>query len=1720
MNMMKNDKFEQNTVLERDASAQNANPALAQLMKAWESKNARHAKRAGGFGLMAVSLAACGSDGDGGSSDDDGTTPVAEGGIWSLVAGGLQLAGDFDPALFAGGVLPAGVLIGAPAVLTPTSTDFVNGDGNPAGGDDLVLSTSGSFTGAVVDLGEGDDTVFIDVTGNTIAGLVTNVETVELANSTLFGASLVNLSTVVDVENVTISETSAAGGNLQVTNIRNTADIEVQGNFNNNVFIDFLNATGPLNLTVNDYFQNAGSLNIAQDFTAINVTSAGEGTLNAIDAGALGANLQSLTIDGTVDFEVIGGAVAFRAATPAVIDASGFEGDNLTLAVAGHNDVSFTGSDANDALSVTTAPAAVGPDNVITLTADLGAGDNTLTINAGAFQSFVTPESTIASDGDLELIIAGGNVDMTQPDADGNLLDLSAVTSVTITQGAILNLTAEQVTEIGIDNFSTPDFGNATGALNITGVDDTPLDLSGIDVGTVVTLTTVPGDVTLDPTTVLGNTNTGVAAVIVDNRGTDSTVTMTAEQFQQLDGTGEVTGRGGPGTNNPATGEPFETGLVLTDLDPDTEYDLGEVDTDTTDVQLNNFTAGADFDLTDIGTTELTVTLSGDVDLSESGAFAVDNLVFSDGAVLTTAGEPTVNNEIVFEGAATLNNVDNSTVLFDTDNISGDASQVVLNFEGTGPAVLNVEGSSDLTLKAVNAGNDTTSLTVNNNLDAGATLDITGGSPAMTLGEDTTDLTVTGDAETTTLIGTDPGEPDIVSSSLTTITATAGTDAVINLGTLDGVTSDTLTVDGNNDPSNAATGTTTVEITDVPAGAAWEFNGVELVINDVAGFGAGATIKLGAGTTLAGDATLADISPFLTSDSIVPLDASSTAAEITTVLQSLQANQATVDVTGMDLDQLTAVVDNSLKVATANGDLTLTADLTVFQINTLSGKYAQGMDDVLTIDADGMTTAQKAASAGAVAGNTTDVINLTLDSDDSAGDIGILLAETANNSTVVEAADMDAGQLNALVGNMPNVNVINDMTLTNGNVDTQITALLSKAAPQSVTVDAEFMGNDQFAAIEEQITKIAADGVENLTVTALEPDQDFQVTALLELAVDAEVNALNMSDNRLSIVAENIDNIADDGITGPLTVTADQTAAEITSLVSKAPDGTVIVDLSDMDTDQVDAVTAASDKVANLTVGENSSVTLTLAQFATLDSDGLTPIIGAAATDAANTGGAITIIADADGTLDLSLVSAGAGSAPADDNGGTLTLQVEDGFTLSVEGALPGQNENLAVSGTGTLAVTENLNLVGQNLTVAGGMTIDLAPDVTLTLTAEQADALAVDGVTITKAAATAPAVEGEIFVSGGFEVVANEPLDLSALDLSLVDRFDPLEGDGTILSADPAKLPAQIGVGFADPVLVDVDSDWSTYDGVLNANVNVSANATLTLNADTAEAFANTGFQITGEASGAGETGGSIVITDLDDTEINLSGLDGDVLPGTGGAGDDGTFVVSVSTDVTLDQNTILPTTADVIIDDGATLGVNGGTAQADGSNAYEGLGTLNFVDLDGIAVAADSEVRFNSFTFEDTDTNVTINGFESANAVILPDGNVLSGTNGQFLFEGTTLGTMSLDLSNFTTSGTGFDTIPDNTTATDLNGVGVIVVEDGTDPTTLDFSGANNGEDAQIFFAFENGANTEVQYWSDDGAGTGTASDGIVDTDELTLVATLDDTGTDQLGSENFTV
>ena len=76
MNMMPNQDFANNLEATGLDKTNGSNPALARLMQAWESKQGKNAKKAGGLGLIAVSLSACGSDSDPAPSEPDGVGQI------------------------------------------------------------------------------------------------------------------------------------------------------------------------------------------------------------------------------------------------------------------------------------------------------------------------------------------------------------------------------------------------------------------------------------------------------------------------------------------------------------------------------------------------------------------------------------------------------------------------------------------------------------------------------------------------------------------------------------------------------------------------------------------------------------------------------------------------------------------------------------------------------------------------------------------------------------------------------------------------------------------------------------------------------------------------------------------------------------------------------------------------------------------------------------------------------------------------------------------------------------------------------------------------------------------------------------------------------------------------------------------------------------------------------------------------------------------------------------------------------------------------------------------------------------------------------------------------------------------------------------------------------------------------------------------------------------
>jgi len=144
----------------------------------------------------------------------------------------------------------------------------------------------------------------------------------------------------------------------------------------------------------------------------------------------------------------------------------------------------------------------------------------------------------------IDAITGAGEISLTIGDGTGtdavNLSEasLANITSVTLNDGSTLTLTMEQADTIGAENFHVAEGASAT--LNLEGLNDQEFALANYDVegnlSVTLTLANEPV-VTLHPNTDL----TGLTGLVIPE---GTTLELTAAQFQQLEGTGTLTGAG------------------------------------------------------------------------------------------------------------------------------------------------------------------------------------------------------------------------------------------------------------------------------------------------------------------------------------------------------------------------------------------------------------------------------------------------------------------------------------------------------------------------------------------------------------------------------------------------------------------------------------------------------------------------------------------------------------------------------------------------------------------------------------------------------------------------------------------------------------------------------------------------------------------------------------------------------------------------------------------------------------------------------------------------------------------------------------------------------------------------------------------------------------------------------------------------------------------------
>lgn len=286
------------------------------------------------------------------------------------------------------------------------------------------------------------------------------------------------------------------------------------------------------------------------------------------------------------------------------------EGD---LTIEGKFDVNGSDSvdliDASDVVGVFTAAVDgeyVAADDTATPQVEASGGGD-FTFLGGAGGSVLTLCNVDDDEAEGVIIDGGAGGVALIIDGDGTKVDLDEstlinVTSVTLENGASIQLTMDQVDAIGSGNFFVEDGGMAS--MMIKGLSDQPFALANFpDLPPTLTIMLMLAD---DPKVELNAATdlTGIGGLMVPE---GTTLCLTMAQFQQLDGIGSITGDGN---------------VVITDA---TQADVGA--------------NGTDLDLDDLDVTgTVSVILAEDLDLSEAdivdGDPVVDTFEVGDGLTL------------------------------------------------------------------------------------------------------------------------------------------------------------------------------------------------------------------------------------------------------------------------------------------------------------------------------------------------------------------------------------------------------------------------------------------------------------------------------------------------------------------------------------------------------------------------------------------------------------------------------------------------------------------------------------------------------------------------------------------------------------------------------------------------------------------------------------------------------------------------------------------------------------------------------------------------------------------------------------------------------------------------------------------------------------------------------------------------------------------------------
>jgi S-layer protein len=330
MNMISTGTF----LTEMDASNKQ-NDLVSKLVSAWEKKNAKVA-RAGGVSLMALSLAACGSD------DDTAATETAVADTTTVTP-----------------VVPV-VPVNTTSTLT-AGIDSVTG----GAGDDIInagLTAAGQQTLTALDSlkgGDGTDTMAVVLKSNATPAsdsveVYTVTATVASALSMLGSTGVTSITNTGSSATLTVSNvalgTALTLGNTAQGGTFNYAAADVAGTADS-ATIDISSVTG-------------GAMTVGAGVETLTLNSVG--TANTL--GSLSSGATTLNITGDQNMTITGNATA------TTIDASAATG-KITVTSDNTKAVSITTGSGVDAVTMTGS-------NALTDTVSLGAGNDKVTFTA------------------------------------------------------------------------------------------------------------------------------------------------------------------------------------------------------------------------------------------------------------------------------------------------------------------------------------------------------------------------------------------------------------------------------------------------------------------------------------------------------------------------------------------------------------------------------------------------------------------------------------------------------------------------------------------------------------------------------------------------------------------------------------------------------------------------------------------------------------------------------------------------------------------------------------------------------------------------------------------------------------------------------------------------------------------------------------------------------------------------------------------------------------------------------------------------------------------------------------------------------------------------------------------------------------------------------------------------------------------------------------------